>query len=421
MPPLSPEDLLPLAELATVRAYAAERHASALGSHLWALLFWAGLVLLGGNGRLVRAADAFAAKLSVPLADAKLARAMDRVWGDRGWIAAGCYLALLLGLMNLWDLPFDLYVGWFRAHRFGTSNQSFPLFLTMLLKSSVTGALSLTALAFGLFGLARKLRRWWLWLGIVAAAGLVAAPLLDPLRARLHFEQRPLEGPLRGRIDALVARAGFTVAGVDVEASSLYSKLPDAYFAGVGPNRRIVLNDNLLQRYTEEEILAAVAHELGHVQEREQAPWKLWAGALFVLPLLWGLNRALRAAAARGLAGIRSATDVAALPLLFFAMALGSELSLPVRNALSRDGEAEADRYGLALQPDPAAFAGLFQKLGRDAKDDPAPATIWVVLFRGHPTILSRVQAVRSFAAERGLPDPLPRLHALRDAAPESP
>ncbi len=419
MPALSPEDLLPLAELATVRAYATERHLSGLASHVWAMALWIGLVAFGGNRRLLALADRISAKLSGPVARVRLSLAMDRVWGDRSWVASAAYLTLLLLLLNLWDLPFDLYAGWFRAHRFGTSNQTFPIFLSMLLKQSVTSALSLAALAFGLFGLARKLRRWWLWLGLAAAAGLIVAPLLDPLKARIHFDQRPLDGELRAPIDALVRRAGFTVAGVDVESSSLYTKLPDAYFAGVGPNRRIVLNDNLLQRYTPDEVLAAVAHELGHVREREASPWKLWLAAATVLPLLFGLDRALRAAAARGLAGIRSATDPAALPLLFLAMALAAEVSMPVRNALSRAGEAEADQFGLQLQPDPAAFAGLFQKLARDSRDDPSPPTVWVVLFRGHPPTLDRIEAVRRYAAEHGLPDPTPRLHALRDAPPE--
>ncbi|WP_225411027.1 M48 family metalloprotease [Stigmatella hybrida] len=359
-----------------------------------ALLLW---VL---NRPFYQAAQALASRLGQRFAFLRTApvsrvllRALDRLWGEPGWGAALLFALFLDVFSKVLYAPSDVYFDYVLEHRHGMSAYTPLTYAWDTLKSWGISAVAAVTLVLGLYGLARRLPRWWLVLGVPVAGLMLVSSALDPYRSQVYFEQTPLEaGPLRTRIGELMARADIAFADVLVEKTSVASKRVQAYFAGQGPTRTIVLNDVLLKEFTEEEVLAAVAHEAGHVNEPK------WAGriaaALCLVALLFLIDRLLRRAATRGWFGPPRFADIRTLPLLsvlFFFLMLTAK---PVSAAFSREREREADRYALRLTGDPATFRRMLVKAARVNKMDPEPPR-WVILKgMSHPPVSERIAAV---------------------------
>jgi STE24 endopeptidase len=296
-------------------------------------------------------------------------------------------------LTSLLYLPLDVGFDYVLEHRFGLSNDTPTTFAVDWLKGHGLHALALTALAVGLFGLARRVRLWWAVLGSVGAIVLLFSAALDPFRDAIYFKQTPLPaGELREQITALMAKAGIEVGDVLVEATSRSTVKLGAYFAGSGPTRRIVLNDTMLKTLTVDETLAAVAHEAGHVHE-SRWPGAI-ASALTLLALLFGVDRLLKLVARRRWWGVEQPADIRALPLVMTAFSLCALVAQPVSAAFSREREREADRYALRLTQNPEAFRSMLVKAAQVNKMDPDPPR-WVELKgRTHPSIRERLEAI---------------------------
>lgn len=320
-------------------------------------------------------------------------RAMDRLWGEPGWGAA---VFFALG-MDLWGklvyLPVDVWFGYTLEHRHGMSNYTPGTYAWDMLKGNLVGAVFLSALVIGLYGLARRVRRWWLVLGVPVALLMLVSSALDPYRDRLYFDQKPLPaGPLRTRMTQLMSQAGITFSDVRVEETSVASRRVQAYFAGQGPTRTIVLNDVILKELSEDEVLAAVAHEAGHVQEPKW-PGRI-AASLALLALLFAFDGLLRLSAARGWFGTTRFADIRTLPLLSLLLFTVILVTNPISSAFSREREREADRYALRLTGDVESFRRMLVKAARVNKMDPEPPR-WVVLKgMSHPPIGERLAAL---------------------------
>ncbi|WP_257449275.1 M48 family metalloprotease [Archangium lipolyticum] len=359
------------------------------------------LLILGVLVRpFYRGAEACAAWLSQRLAFLRTApvlrvviQAMDRLWGEPGWGAAILFALFVDLFLELVYAPSNTYFGYVLEHRYGMSAYTPLRYALDELKGIAMEGVATSALVLGLYGLARRVKRWWLVLGIPSALLLLVASALDPYRSRVFFDQEPLEqGPLRERITALMASADIPFQDVLVEKTSVASKRLQAYFAGQGPTRTIVLNDVLIHELAPDELLAAVAHEAGHVHEPKW-PGRI-ASSLALVALLFAIDRLLRSSATRGWFGTTRFADIRTLPLLWLLTFAIFFLSTPLSAAFSREREREADRYALRLTQDPGAFRRMLVKAARVNKMDPEPPR-WVVLKgHSHPPIGERLAAV---------------------------
>jgi STE24 endopeptidase len=322
-----------------------------------------------------------------------LFQAMDRLWGEPGWGAALLFALLVNLFIELVYAPANLYFDYVLEHRYGMSTYTPLRYALDELKGMTLVSLAVVALVVGLYGLARRLRHWWLVLGIASGLVLLVSSALDPYRGQVFFEQVPLEqGPLRERILALLDRAAITVQDIRVEKTSVASKRLQAYFAGQGPTRTIVLNDVILRELEPEELLAAVAHEAGHVHEPKW-PGRI-AASVALVALLFAIDRLLRLSSARGWFGTTRFADIRTLPLLWLLFYLVVFLSAPLSAAFAREREREADLYALRLTQDPSTFRRMLIKAARVNKMDPEPPR-WIVL-KGytHPPIGERLAAI---------------------------
>jgi STE24 endopeptidase len=197
--------------------------------------------------------------------------------------------ALLLGLFlisAIAELPLGAY-GQFRVEaRFGFNRQTPAGFVADLVKQALLGlaiGAPLILLVLWLMGVMGE--TWWLWVwGVWMAFNLLILAVYPTFIAPLFNKFTPLEDRgLRERIERLLARAGFTSSGVFVMDGSRRSSHGNAYFTGLGKNKRIVFFDTLLSQLGPEQIEAVLAHELGHFKHRHIVKR---IGLMFVLSLV---------------------------------------------------------------------------------------------------------------------------------------
>lgn len=382
------EPLFTPAELADVQAYHAPIYTSALVD----LIVWP-LLLIGTARFLTRPfhalASRWAKRVNVPL--------LNRIWKGPEWAETIFFALLFFGFFVVVNLPIDVWFGYVREHEYGLSNESFGAFLFDGLKHQVILVVAVTSLAFGLFGVARRTRHWWWMVGFATSLALVVSAAIDPYRARLYVDQTSLPpGSLRTRLTVMLEGASIPFSDILVVHTGAKSVRVQAAFAGTGPTRTILLSDTLLETMTEAEVVAAVAHEAGHVSESR------WPGRILsplaVFALMGFMEWLFRRSHQRGWFGITVQGDVRVLSLLVLTFDLATMFVTPVSAGLSRGRELAADQFALKLTGDGASLVSLLVKLGRINKVDPDPPRWYVLSGVSHPTIFQRVSAIQKNA-----------------------
>ena len=262
------------------------------------------------------------------------------------------------------------------------------------------GLMALTALA--LVGLMRRVPRWW-WLpasGVVVAGAAVVLYLtpvvLDPLFNRFT----PLQGPVRTEVLALAERAGVDVGEVYVVDASRRTTGANAYVAGFGPTKRVVVYDNLLERFSSDELRLVLAHELAH-QRYDDVP----RGLLYVLLIapfamlaVAGLTAAFSPGRSPAGNGPGRLADARTLPALALSLSLVVPSVTAISNQLSRRVEARADTFALQLTDAPKSFIAFKRRATVRNVSEPDPSRPSRLLFGTHPTPLERIGAAEAWA-----------------------
>ena len=407
------EPLFTPEQLAEIRAYHAPIYVRVVVSAIFdlalsfAILRFAIRPLWSAAGRLSRWTEArfgwmqSAPGLRIPV---KIAQ---RLWnGDDAlqsmWFA-NLHFFLIWGI----GLPRAFYFGFIHERRYGLSQESLWDWWGRALVNTGLSALAMALLAFGLYGLARRTRRWWLLLGVGAGMALMGSALLDPYRGTLHFAQAPLpEGPLRERLLGVLEEAEVAVSEIRVRETSVASERIQAIFAGQGPTRSVILNDVAVRELDADALAAVVAHEAAHVHERR---WpRAVLSVLALILLLWGADRVMRRSAERGWFSTSNFGDIRTLPLLLFLFWVVSTPVSIAGKAISRERELAADRYAVALTGAPGTFRDMLVKVARVNKMDPDPPR-WIVLWSySHPPLRERLAALPTEVPARTTHDVAP-------------
>lgn len=307
--------------------------------------------------------------------------------------------ALLLALMLIVAAaPGAFYVTSWLDRRYGLSRQSIGAWAREHIASSMlvlAGALGWALVVYG----AMELSPTWWWL--LAAAGLTIMSALLALGAPLllfpyFYGTRPVSGALAERIEALTARARVSIGGVNELAVGDGHRWANALLVGLGPTRRILLADSLVERLTTDELEVVVAHELGHHVHGD-----VWKGLL--IDSLQTLSTLLIAAAGlRWLGpelGMMQPSDVAAMPLLVLLLGAGRVITTPPFLAALRAHERRADEFALELTGNALAFESVMRRLADRNMVDASSARMWDALFHSHPSVEQRIALARGWAA----------------------
>jgi STE24 endopeptidase len=310
----------------------------------------------------------------------------------RGRVRTGLALGLTVALA-LWlaVLPLHAVSHWWRR-RYGLSEQGYDgwlrdeavsLGITLVLAAiAVSGALALAGWLGG---------RWWLVGGPALAAVGVLFVLVQPLVIQPLFNRfEPLpDRELAREIERLGDELGVGVERVQVADASRRTTAANAYVAGIGPSKRVVLYDTILDgSFSRGELLSVSAHELAHVGRSH-----LWKGlAWFALLAIPGVFLVAWVTDRRG--GLQ---DPALVPLALFVALLFSLATLPFQNLVSRRYEREADWLALVATRDPDSAISLDQRLVLRSLGDPDPPAWLVVLLSTHPPAIERIAMAEEF------------------------
>lgn len=307
------------------------------------------------------------------------------------------FIGALLLLQTALSLPFSLYSTFVIEERYGFNRTTPGVFAADMAKSFALSLLLGAPLLAGVlwfFQAAGPLAWLYVW-GMVTAVSLALQYVAPVWILPLFNRFTPLPDPeLKERVLAYAARVGFPVRDVLMMDGSKRSTKSNAFFTGFGRNKRIALFDTLLERHSGDEILAVVAHEVGHSKLRHiqtgMLTGVLHTGALlFVLSLFLGQPGLFEAF------GMREMSVHAGL--VFFGLLYSPvELALSVAlNALSRRHEFQADAYAARTTGNPGAMIDALKKLSRDNLSNLTPHPLQVWLHFSHPPVLERIRALR--------------------------
>ncbi len=303
-------------------------------------------------------------------------------------------LIIFIGIIGLFEglilFPLSFISEFLLEHHFKLSNQSF--FKWILEKSKgllVSIPLMLFLLVIFYFLLRTFPEMWWLVLGTVMIFfSIILSKLAPILIFPLFFKFSKLDEPeLTENINVLCKKVGMNLDGVFKFDLSKNTKKGNAAFTGIGKTKRIILGDTLLENLTNNEIIAVLAHELGHFKLKH-----IWKGmTLGVISTYLGLFLVSVIYSKYYTSFGPSPWSVAALPLMGLILTLYGVIVSPVTNILSRFHERQADDYAVKLCGNAKDLITGLDKLSEQNLSDKDPHPIIEFLFYSHPSTGKRI------------------------------
>jgi STE24 endopeptidase len=312
------------------------------------------------------------------------------------WLGLAVIASVAL-LMQLISLPLSLWRTFGIEARFGFNRTTPALYLADLAKSTALAVLLGGPLVLATLWLMQRAGQWWwlwafgLWLGVMLLMAWAWPAFIAPLFNRFA----PLgDETLKARIEALLTRCGFASKGVFVVDNSRRSSHGNAYFTGIGRNKRIVFFDTLLERLQAPEVEAVLAHELGHFRLKHVRQRLLLSMATTFagLALLGWL--AARPDFYRAL-GVPDPSTHAALLLFVLVVPAFMFFLTPLGALWSRRHEFEADAFATRYAS-AAELATALVKLHRDNASTLTPDPVYAAFYSSHPPPLSRILRLRA-------------------------
>mgnify|MGYP001243324284 CR=1 FL=1 len=317
---------------------------------------------------------------------------------DLGFITAGLVFFLLLSLVqSVLGIPFDLYSHFNIEKRFGFNNMSFRLWCADQLKALLLSTLFMGLLISAALWLIQVApQTWWLWVwGLLVGFALVMMIISPYVIEPLFFKFEPLqvEG-LETQIRAMMEKTGLSVSKVLQVDASKRSGHSNAYFTGLGKQKRVVLFDTLLKQLEPEQILAVLAHELGHMKKKHitKRLVLMSAAALFYCWLTWVL---IAWDGLPGLVGLEQASFYARVVVLFFLAGILTFPLTPLFSLLSRRHEYQADRFASELHGNPEDLASALVQMSKENLSNLHPHPLYARFYYSHPPVVERVGRLR--------------------------
>jgi len=310
------------------------------------------------------------------------------------------FALLLLAAQSLLGVPFSLYRNFRIENRYGFNTMTLKLWFVDLVKGLVIGAVLTAILVAGaLWLIAWSPDRWWFWvwlffLGFSIFLMYVSPTLIEPLFFK--FEPLAVEG-LEDRIRQLMERAGLRVSRVFQVDASRRSRHSNAYFTGIGKVKRIVLFDTLLQQMSQDEVVAVLAHEVGHWKKKHVLRRIIVTEVaaflgLFIASLLIPGDTLPR------MLGLGPLSLYAKVVILSFLSSLVLFPLTPLLSALSRRDEHASDRFAVDLTGMPEAMASALVKLSKENLSNLHPHPLYAAFYYSHPPVVERIRLLWSGA-----------------------
>ena len=319
-------------------------------------------------------------------------------WMPSPVLAALFFFAVIYIGNDLLTLPFSYYRIFFIEQRFGFNRMTRRLFFADFFKQVGLSCLIGGGLIAGVYLLYQQWGNlFWLYAwGLICAILLFVSFFYSSLIVPLFNKQTPLEqGSLRDAIEQFSQQVDFPLRDIYVMDGSKRSTKANAYFSGFGRTRRIVLYDTLIKELDQKEIIAVIAHEIGHYQHQHTIRRLMSSvGNVFVLLYVFSfLVESQLVALAMGATFPTFELGLIAFTLLYSPVGLLTGIWV---NYISRCYEYQADDYaaqcGYAVQ-----LISALKKLSVHSLANLTPAPIYVFIYYSHPTLLQRANRLQQY------------------------
>jgi STE24 endopeptidase len=308
------------------------------------------------------------------------------------------FVGILILAQTLISLPFSVYATFVIEERFGFNKTTPATFIADRLKGLMLTVLLGGPLLAGVIGIFEYFGTIaWLYAWIVVVLFTLFVQFIAPTWIMPLFNKFiPLEdGELRQAILSYADRVAFPLRGIYKIDGSRRSSKSNAFFTGFGRNKRIALFDTLIEKHSVPELVAVLAHEVGHYKKKH-IPKNMVVSMLHTGAMLFLLSLFIRVP---GLHEAFFMDDISVYAGLLFFGLLYSPIELVlsvVMQVVSRKHEFEADRYAADTTDDPESMVSALKKLSADNLSNLTPHPFHVFLHYSHPPVLQRIRAIRS-------------------------
>lgn len=311
------------------------------------------------------------------------------------------FIAALTIASSIISLPFSLYSTFVIEEKFGFNTTTFGTFIKDRVIGLILGVLiggPLLALVIWLFSLAATDSLAWLYVwGAVLAFQLIMMYVAPVWIMPLFNKFETLEdGDLKEQINDFAAKENFALQGVFKMDGSKRSKKANAFFTGFGKNRRIVLFDTLIEKLSIEELVAVLAHEMGHFKKKHITK-QLVLGTLSMGLTFFIIQQLLNN---QGLFDAFQVSELSIYASLVFISPILSPINYVIQiltNVFSRKYEYEADAYAAKSYGKPEKLVTALKTLSKESLSNLTPHPLMVFSEYSHPPLKDRIKALRTF------------------------
>ena len=310
-------------------------------------------------------------------------------------ILALAFFGVIMIVSDVIGIPFQWYSTFVIEEKYGFNKTTVKTFILDKLKGYALGAIIGGALLSVLLYLIQTIGpNFWIWFGLIAASFILLVNMFyTSLFLPLFNKLTPLgDGDLKKSIEAFAKKVNFPLDNIFVMDGSKRSAKANAFFSGIGKKKKIVLYDTLIINHTTEELVAVLAHEVGHFKKKHII-WSYLISivqvffVLFILSLMI-FNENLSLALGGSIQAIH--LNLIAFGILFSPI---SGITGLLMSLLSRKNEFEADAYARE-KFNGTALANALKKLSVDSLSNLYPHPAYVFFHYSHPPLLERLAAI---------------------------
>ena len=306
------------------------------------------------------------------------------------------FFAVIFIANDILTTPFDLYHTFVIEERFGFNKVTPKLYVMDKIKGYFLAAI-IGGILFWLIMLIFEIEPDYFWLlawGVMAVFSIFLNMFYSDLIVPLFNKQTPLEnGELRDEIEQFSKKAGFNLDNIFVIDGSKRSTKANAYFSGLGAKKRVVLYDTLIQDLTKEEIVAVLAHEIGHYKKKHTLMTLILSllnsGIMFYILSLFLNNQSLSQALGSDIPSFH--LSILAFGILYTPISMFLSIGM---NVIIRKNEYEADAFAAQYGLGEELISGL-KKLSVKSLSNLQPHPAYVFVNYSHPTLLQRMRKIR--------------------------
>ena len=317
------------------------------------------------------------------------------IYYDIPFLKSGIFFLVLFILSDFISIPFSCYNTFVIEEKYGFNKTTVKTFVLDKIKGYLLTLIIGGILLFGAIYIVSLLENgfWvWLWMSlsvIMLLVNMFYADLIVPIFNKLT----PLEaGSLRKKIESYTKKVGYSLKNIYIIDGSKRSSKANAFFSGLGPRKTIALYDTLVDKHTEEELVAVLAHEVGHYKKKHVfTSLFLTISQLGLMCFL--LEICLKVGEiSQALGGIEMLFHLGLVAFGILYSPIGTILSI-LMNINSRKNEFEADHYAKTTYSG-AALELALKKLSVDSLSNLYPHPFYIFIHYSHPPLLKRLSAL---------------------------